>query len=55
MNICILDGYTTNPGDISWAPIEALGNVAIYEFTKPEEIAEGLRNSRCFSRDNVEW
>ena len=22
---------------------------------KPEEIAEGLRNSRCFSRDNVEW
>ena len=22
---------------------------------KPEEIAEGLRNSRSFNRDNVEW
>ena len=39
MNICILDGYTTNPGDVSWAPLEALGNVTIYEFTKPEDIA----------------
>jgi hypothetical protein len=24
MKIVILDGYTENPGDLSWAPIEAL-------------------------------
>ena len=42
MNICILDGYTTNPGDVSWAPLEALGNVTIYEFTKPDETINAL-------------
>ena len=45
MNICIVDGYTTNPGDVSWAPLEALGNVTIYEFTKPEDIAERAKDA----------
>ena len=45
MNICILDGYTTNPGDVSWAPLEALGNVTIYEFTKPDEIVERAKDA----------
>ena len=25
MKIVVLDGYTENPGDLSWAPLEALG------------------------------
>ena len=33
MKIVVLDGYTENPGDISWAPIEALGEVAVYDRT----------------------
>lgn len=45
MNICILDGYTTNPGDVSWAPLEELGNVTIYEFTKPEDIVERAKDA----------
>ena len=45
MNICILDGYTTNPGDVSWAPLEAQGNVTIYEFTKPEDIVERAKDA----------
>ena len=45
LNICILDGYTTNPGDVSWKPIEALGNVTVYEFTKPEEILERAKDA----------
>ena len=27
MKIVVLDGYTENPGDLSWAPLEALGEV----------------------------
>lgn len=33
MKIVVLDGYTENPGDISWAPLEALGEVIVYDRT----------------------
>ena len=33
MKIVVLDGYTLNPGDISWAGLEALGEVTIYDRT----------------------
>ncbi len=36
MKIVILDGGTTNPGDISWKPLEALGSLTVYEDTPPE-------------------
>ncbi len=40
MNIVILDGHTENPGDLSWAAFEALGNLTVYDRTpkEPEEI-----------------
>ena len=38
MNIVILDGYTENPGDLSWQGFEALGNLTVYEHTRPEEV-----------------
>ena len=31
MKIVVLDGYTENPGDLSWAPLEALGEVTYYD------------------------
>ena len=33
MKIVVLDGYTENPGDLSWAPLEALGEVTVYDRT----------------------
>ena len=33
MKIVILDGYTENPGDLSWAGFEALGEVTVYDRT----------------------
>lgn len=33
MKIVVLDGYAENPGDISWAPLEALGEVTVYDRT----------------------
>ena len=35
MNICVLDGYTLNPGDLSWDALKLLGDVAIYDRTTP--------------------
>lgn len=33
MKIVILDGYTENPGDLSWTPLEELGEVIVYDRT----------------------
>lgn len=38
--IVVLDGYNLNPGDLSWAALQALGEVMIYDFTTPEGIVE---------------
>ena len=38
VSIVVLDGFTLNPGDLSWAPLESLGRSAIYDRTPPEEV-----------------
>ena len=40
MKIIMLDGYTANPGDVSFAEIEALGELTVYDRTPPEFITE---------------
>jgi len=42
MKIAVLDGYTSNPGDLSWDAFEELGELTVYDRTKPEEVV-----SRC--------
>ena len=37
MKIVVLDGYTSNPGDLSWKNLEALGALTVYERTQPTE------------------
>ena len=37
MKIVVLDGYTENPGDLSWAGLEALGEVTVYDRTAYQE------------------
>ncbi len=37
MKIVILDGYTANPGDLSWKELEKMGSLTVYERTRPEE------------------
>ena len=33
MHIVILDGYTENPGDLSWGELEKLGDLTVYDRT----------------------
>ena len=37
MNIVILDGYSANPGDLSWKRLEELGTLTVYDRTKSNE------------------
>ncbi len=48
MKIVVLDGYTENPGDLSWEPLKALGDVAIYDrtaYTENPLIAERISDA----------
>lgn len=48
MKIVIVDGYTLNPGDLSWEPLKELGEVTIYDRTAPDETV-----ARCIDADMV--
>jgi glycerate dehydrogenase len=39
MRIVILDGLTTNPGDVSWEPLERLGSLTVFDRTAPGDVA----------------
>lgn len=38
MKLVILDGYASNPGDMSWQELEQFGELTVYERTAPEEL-----------------
>jgi glycerate dehydrogenase len=38
VNLVILDGYTLNPGDLSWDELKALGPIQVYERTPLDEL-----------------
>ncbi|MCF2583351.1 D-2-hydroxyacid dehydrogenase [Bacteroides caecigallinarum] len=40
MNIVVLDGFTMNPGDLSWSELEKLGTLKVYDRTSPEQLLE---------------
>ena len=37
MKIVILDGYSANPGDLSWKELEKMGELTVYDRTAPSE------------------
>lgn len=43
MKIVILDGYTENPGDLSWKGIEAFGELKVYDRTPLDDDAEIIK------------
>ena len=46
MKIVILDGYTSNPGDLNWDKLKELGDLTVYEYTKnqTEDVVERLQD-----------
>jgi glycerate dehydrogenase len=50
MKIVILDGYTENPGDLSWGGFEALGDLKVYDRTpldQPKTIIERIADAQA--------
>ena len=45
MKIVVLDGYTLNPGDLSWAPLSKFGELKIYDRTSEADVAERCREA----------
>ncbi len=42
MKIVVLDGYTENPGDLSWDGLKALGELTVYDRTPAELTIERI-------------
>jgi len=53
VNIVVLDGYTLNPGDLSWDGLRALGECDIYDRTPPELVVERARGAEAVLTNKV--
>ena len=53
MKIVILDGYTANPGDLSWKALEEMGALTVYERTKPEETVDRAKGAEVVLTNKV--
>jgi len=60
MKIVILDGFTLNPGDLSWDGLKSLGDCAIYDRTSPDEVVKRaadaelvLTNKTVLTREQI--
>jgi glycerate dehydrogenase len=54
MNIVVLDGYTLNPGDLSWSELESLGACRIFARTAAEQIIERARDAQILLTNKTE-
>ncbi|MBO9571536.1 MAG: D-2-hydroxyacid dehydrogenase [Chitinophagaceae bacterium] len=53
MKIVVLDGYTLNPGDLSWNELNKMGDVKIYDRTAPGEIVERSKDAEIIFTNKV--
>ena len=51
--IVVLDGYTLNPGDLSWNMLEGLGPCTVYDRTPPREVLERARDAEILLTNKV--
>ena len=53
MKIVILDGYTANPGDLSWAELEKLGELTVYDRTPGDQVAPRIGDAEIAVTNKV--
>lgn len=53
MKIVILDGFTTNPGDLDWSPLAQHGDLTVYDRTAPSEIIERAKEAEIILDNKV--
>ena len=53
MKIVVLDGYSANPGDLSWKELEQLGEVTVYDRTSPNDTVARLSDAEIVLTNKV--
>lgn len=53
MRIVVLDGFTLNPGDLSWDGLGALGKLEVYDRTSPELTVERSKGAGAVVTNKV--
>lgn len=53
MKIVILDGYTANPGDLSWEPFEQFGECVVYDRTNSEDVVSRIGDAEIVIPNKV--
>ncbi len=53
MKIVVLDGYTLNPGDMSWDEMGLLGELVVYDRTPADKINERIDNAEIVLTNKV--
>lgn len=53
MNIVVLDGYTLNPGDLSWDGLRKLGQVKVYDRTDSKDINNRIKDAEAIFVNKV--
>lgn len=53
MQIVILDGYTANGGDLSWKALEDIGELTVYDRTRPEEVVLRAKDAEIVLTNKV--
>ncbi len=54
MQIVVLDGYTLNPGDLSWDELKELGTCEIFDRSTPEEVVPRARDAQIVLVNKME-
>ncbi|WOT04534.1 D-2-hydroxyacid dehydrogenase [Shewanella youngdeokensis] len=54
MQIVVLDGYTLNPGDLSWQSLGLLGNLKCYDRTSVSEVVSRSQNASVLLTNKTE-
>ncbi|MFC7526519.1 D-2-hydroxyacid dehydrogenase [Parapedobacter sp. GCM10030251] len=53
MNLVVLDGYTLNPGDLSWDNLQQKGNLTVYDRTPLQDIVERAKDAEAVFTNKV--
>ncbi|WP_346858778.1 D-2-hydroxyacid dehydrogenase [uncultured Draconibacterium sp.] len=53
MKVVVLDGYTLNPGDLSWDEIKKSGECTIYDRTSPDKTVERAKDAEAIFTNKV--
>lgn len=53
MRIVILDGFSVNPGDLSWDELNQLGDVIVYDRTSEDEVIDRCKGAEIILTNKV--